>query len=110
MSDRTKSNSTSTQSAEELIANIQKLMAEVESVIANGSDAVTEGATSRLAALQERFSSASDAVQGYYRTAKKKVTAGAQAADETIRTHPYESLAVALGVGVLLGALLRRRD
>jgi ElaB/YqjD/DUF883 family membrane-anchored ribosome-binding protein len=109
MSDRTKS-STSSQSAEELIANIQKLMAEVESVISNGSEAVSDGATSRLAALQDRFTSATDAVQGYYRTAKKKVTASAQAADETIRSHPYESLAVALGVGVLLGALLRRRD
>jgi len=29
-------------------------------------------------------------------------------ADSAIRAHPYESLAIALGVGVLLGALLRR--
>jgi len=110
MSDRNKTHTASSQTAEELIQNIQKLMAEVESVIATGGEAVTDGATSRLAMLQDRFSAASEAVQGYYRTAKKKVTAGAQAADETIRSHPYESLAVALGVGVLLGALLRRRD
>jgi ElaB/YqjD/DUF883 family membrane-anchored ribosome-binding protein len=110
MSDRNKSQVPSTQTAEELISNIQKLMAEVESVIATGGESATEAATSRLAALQDRFSTASEAVQGYYRTAKKKVTAGAEAADETIRSHPYESLAVALGVGVLLGALLRRRD
>ena len=50
MSDRNKSHSaTSTQTAEELIQNIQKLMAEVESVISSGGEAVTEGATSRLA-------------------------------------------------------------
>jgi ElaB/YqjD/DUF883 family membrane-anchored ribosome-binding protein len=111
MSDRNKSHSaTSSQTAEELIQNIQKLMAEVESVISSGGEAVTEGATSRLADLQDRFHSATDAVQGFYRNTKKRVTAGAQAADETIRSHPYESLAVALGVGVLLGALLRRRD
>lgn len=111
MSDRTKSHSaTGEHSAEELIQNIQKLMSEVEEVIARGGEAVTEQATSRFEELQDRLGSARDAVSGYYRTASRKVKQGMQAADETIRARPYESLAVALGVGVLLGALLRRRD
>ena len=33
----------------------------------------------------------------------------AKQADEVIRTHPYESVGVAFGVGVLLGAVLGRR-
>ncbi|HVU33423.1 MAG TPA: hypothetical protein VHE61_08305 [Opitutaceae bacterium] len=40
------------------------------------------------------------------------VTAAKQAAkrvDDTIREHPYESIGIALGVGILLGALLRRK-
>ena len=41
---------------------------------------------------------------------ERKVVAGARATDETIRAHPYESLAIALGVGVLLGALIRRNS
>lgn len=96
--------------AEELIRNIQKLMAEVEEVIANTSDAAKGEASSRLEELQNRLSSASEAVTGMYRTARRRVTDGAQVADETIRSHPYESLAVALGLGVVLGALLRRGD
>lgn len=111
MSDRNKSHSAAGEhTAEELIQNIQKLMAEVEEVIARGGEAVTDQATSRLEELQDRLSSASSAVQGFYRNARRKVVQGVQAADDTIRARPYESLAVALGVGVLLGALLRRRD
>ncbi|MEO7415281.1 MAG: DUF883 domain-containing protein, partial [Opitutaceae bacterium] len=30
-------------------------------------------------------------------------------ADATIRAHPYESIGIAFGVGLLLGALLRRK-
>lgn len=46
-------------------------------------------------------------------TAKVKVqegtVAGAKATDRTIREHPYESLGVAFGLGVLIGVLIARR-
>jgi ElaB/YqjD/DUF883 family membrane-anchored ribosome-binding protein len=45
-----------------------------------------------------------------YGKARKSVVAGARYTDETIRTHPYQSLAIALGVGVLVGALIRRSN
>ncbi|MFN0069002.1 MAG: YqjD family protein [Limisphaerales bacterium] len=35
--------------------------------------------------------------------------AGARKVDEVVRAHPYESMGVAFGVGVLLGVLLNRR-
>jgi ElaB/YqjD/DUF883 family membrane-anchored ribosome-binding protein len=102
---------THSDSPEALIKNIQKLMEEVETIVAKSTDVdVAGGFKDRLTDLQDRFSGAKTKVQGYYKVAKQKVVDGAEAADETIRAHPYESLAVALGVGVLLGALLRRRD
>jgi ElaB/YqjD/DUF883 family membrane-anchored ribosome-binding protein len=112
MSDRNKTKTHGgSQTAEELIQNIQALMAEVESVIATGANGdIATAATSKFQDLKDRFSDATEQMQGYYQTARKKVVSGARAADETIRSHPYESLAVALGVGVLLGALLRRRE
>jgi ElaB/YqjD/DUF883 family membrane-anchored ribosome-binding protein len=97
-------------SPEQLIKNIQKLMDEVEATIAKSTDGSASAVGDKLTALQDRFSDAKTKVQGYYKVAKQRVVDGAQAADDTIRSHPYESLAVALGVGVLLGALLRRRD
>ena len=33
----------------------------------------------------------------------------ARKADQTIRAHPYESVGVAFGIGVLLGLALRRK-
>ena len=69
---------------------------------------VAEGASEKLNELRERFSDLQAKASNLYSDARRKVVAGARATDETIRTHPYESLALALGVGVLLGALIRR--
>jgi ElaB/YqjD/DUF883 family membrane-anchored ribosome-binding protein len=107
MNHRTESHS---ESPEQLIKNIQKLMDEVEAVVAKSSDTAGSALSDKLSDLRDRFTSARTSAQGYYKVAKRRVIDGAEAADETIRSHPYESLAVALGLGVVLGALLRRRD
>ncbi|MEI9866578.1 MAG: hypothetical protein WDN00_18895 [Limisphaerales bacterium] len=36
--------------------------------------------------------------------------AGAKATDQVIRENPYKSLGVAVGIGVIIGYLLRRRE
>lgn len=41
---------------------------------------------------------------------QEKAIAGAKATDQVIRDNPYKSLGIALGVGAILGYLLRRRD
>jgi ElaB/YqjD/DUF883 family membrane-anchored ribosome-binding protein len=46
-------------------------------------------------------------------TAKTKIqestTASARATDRVIRDHPYESIGIAFGVGVLIGVLINRK-
>lgn len=42
-------------------------------------------------------------------TVEDKAVAGAKATDQAIREHPYESLGVAFGLGVLIGVLMIRR-
>src|SRR5271154_2007956 len=97
MSSHQKSETSST-SPEELLANIQKLMDEVESVINHRpAPAGNHEAGNRLADLQDRLSGMADRVKGAYKTARRNVVNGAHQADETIRGHPYQSLAVALG-------------
>ena len=44
-----------------------------------------------------------------WKNARTKTIAGAKAADTVIRDNPYRSLAIAAGVGGLLGFLLARR-
>jgi len=38
------------------------------------------------------------------------VVAGAHYTDETIRAHPYPSIAIAIGAGALIGLLIGRRN
>lgn len=41
---------------------------------------------------------------------QEKAVAGAKAADRVIRDHPYQAIGTALGIGVLIGFLLSRRN
>ena len=109
---------TTAETPEQLIEHISRLMAEAEAMLAGP---VTEQAGSKLASIKERlemareqlsdvYERARDGLTDVYGRARKNVVAGAKYTDETIRAHPYESLAVALGVGVLIGALIRRSN
>jgi len=57
----------------------------------------------RLAAAVEKSKEAWEALQ-------EKAIAGAKATDQVIRENPYKALGAALGVGLIIGYLLRRRD
>lgn len=94
-------------SPEELVANLRALLSEAEKLV---GESAGEYASDKWQALQERLQSAQERVQELYGVARDKVASGAREADKTIRSHPYESLAIALGIGVLLGAFLRRNN
>jgi ElaB/YqjD/DUF883 family membrane-anchored ribosome-binding protein len=59
--------------------------------------------------LRQRLRGAVDRAKASAAELQEQARAGARRADELIRAHPYESIGLALGVGVLLGALLNRR-
>ncbi|MDB6128593.1 MAG: protein of unknown function ElaB [Verrucomicrobia bacterium] len=70
---------------------------------------VSDHAVSQLTDLKFRLSEAKDKIVELYSTAQRKVIDGARAVDDTIRRRPYESLVVALGVGVICGKILAGR-
>ncbi|HEV7923846.1 MAG TPA: DUF883 family protein [Verrucomicrobiae bacterium] len=41
---------------------------------------------------------------------RDKAVEGAKAADEAVHEHPYQAMAIALGVGAVIGYLLARRS
>jgi ElaB/YqjD/DUF883 family membrane-anchored ribosome-binding protein len=102
-----KNRSTTAESPEQLAESLRTLIAEAEKAL---TTSVSEHAEGHLTDLHDRLESARERVASLYADAKTKVTAGAKQTDATIRSHPYESLAIALGVGVLLGAVLRRNS
>ena len=93
------------ESPEQLVTHLRELLTEAKGLVgASASEYVGEKAD----AMRDRLSDAQERLEELYENAKDKVVSGAKSADTTIRSHPYESMAVALGVGVLIGALLRR--
>ena len=59
-------------------------------------------ARKRLAAALERGKEIASRV-------KDRAVEGAKATDEAVREHPYQAMAVAFGVGAILGYLVARR-
>lgn len=91
----------------ELASELRALVAEAEKIL--GDERANPSHTA-VAALRERFEAAQEQLGNLYTEAKEKVVTGAKHADQTIREHPYQSLAIALGAGVLLGVLIGRRS
>lgn len=94
---------------ERVMADMRALARDAESLLRATADDVSEKAKearTRLMAAVEKAKSSYDDMQAQGIESAREA---ARRADETIRSHPYESLGVAFGIGVLLGALIRRR-
>ena len=59
--------------------------------------------------MRMRLSAAIESAKATYRSLEEKTVAGAKATDKVIRAHPYESLGVAFGLGLLVGVLVTRK-
>jgi ElaB/YqjD/DUF883 family membrane-anchored ribosome-binding protein len=92
---------------EELVANIAKLMAEAEEML---NESTSHHAEEKVALLNGNHAHSEHRLFGRYLAAKDKVTEFAKRADNTIRSCPYESLVIAVGVGILLGSIFSRRE
>ncbi len=90
---------------EKLLEDLRVLIHDAEQLLKSGADEAGEKAAELRAKLQESLAKAKDTC----RRLEDRAVAGAKAADRVIREHPYESLGVAFGVGVLLGVLINRR-
>jgi ElaB/YqjD/DUF883 family membrane-anchored ribosome-binding protein len=102
-----KNRSTPAQTPKELLNDLHALVADAEKMVGNSLSEHTDEAVS---ALRDRFESAQERLGELYEGARTKVAAGAKYTDETIRANPYQSIAIAAGVGLLVGVLLGRRN
>ena len=102
-----KNNKDTVHTPKELLHDLQALVAEAEAMIA---DSVTEHSAGAIDSLRARFDAAQERCADAYAGARKKVIAGAKYTDTTIRENPYQSLAIAAGIGLLLGVYLGRRS
>ena len=97
---------TTAESPEALLNDLRALVSDAEKMLNGAPDPYrAETVTSlcaRCHAAQERYAA-------LYARAKARVAAGAKWADDAIRANPYQTLALALGTGLLIGWLVGRR-
>ena len=92
-------------SREKVVADFKTLMHDAEELVKVTADDLGEKAKDARERLKVAISKAKESCSGW----EDKAAAGAKATDKVIREHPYESLGVAFGVGLLLGVLINRR-
>jgi len=102
-----KNNKHVTHSPKELLSELQGLVVEAQGLVV---DSVAGNSAEALENLQERFSAAQERFLAVCDETKRKIVAGAKHTDARIRDNPYQSLAIALGVGVMVGVLASRRN
>lgn len=86
---------------DELADEMQSLAQNAEELVRGGGAKLPEADRQRLAELLARLRSSASLV-------KQQAMRGLRATDQAIRTHPYESLGIALAAGLLVGALIGR--
>jgi ElaB/YqjD/DUF883 family membrane-anchored ribosome-binding protein len=67
-------------------------------------------AEEKVVEARKRLTAAIEKGKETWNNVEEKAIAGAKATDQVIRDNPYKALGVALGVGAIIGYLIRRRD
>jgi ElaB/YqjD/DUF883 family membrane-anchored ribosome-binding protein len=91
--------------AEKVVGDLKTLTRDAEAVL----HATAGQAGEKMHEHRSRISSALESAKATCHRLEEKAVAGAKAADKTIREHPYESIGVAFGIGLLIGVLVGRR-
>jgi ElaB/YqjD/DUF883 family membrane-anchored ribosome-binding protein len=94
------------QTPADLLNDLRNLVVEAEKML---ESSVSEHTGEAVEALRTRYEAVQERLGELYTSAKKNVAAGAKCTDEAIRENPYQSIAIAAGMGLLAGVLLCRR-
>jgi ElaB/YqjD/DUF883 family membrane-anchored ribosome-binding protein len=98
-------NMTTTEANERLAADIKLLARDAEELLR----ATAGEAGEKIKEVRERLYKAVESAKTTCENLQDKTAETAKAADEAIREHPYESIAIAFGVGALIGLFVGRR-
>lgn len=94
---------------ERVMTDLKTLLHDSEDLLratAGDMSVAAKDARARLTAALERARASCAAWQEQSLECARRT---ARKTDETIRSHPYESIGIAFGVGLLLGVVLKRR-
>lgn len=90
---------------DKLVTDLKRIVTDSEELLHDSKDAAGAKAQEMRVRLHDAMESAKRACQRL----EAKAVEGAKAADRTIREHPYQSIGVAFGLGLLIGVLVTRK-
>ena len=71
--------------------------------------ATADVAGEKVGEARKRLAAALESAKHIAANVRDKAVAGAKVADQAVHEHPYQAIAIGVGVGVLVGYLLSRR-
>lgn len=92
--------------------NTDKLVTDLKRVVHDSEEllhATKDVAGEKAHEMRERLNEAMESAKRACHRLEEKAIEGAKAADRTIREHPYQSIGVAFGLGLLIGVLVTRK-
>lgn len=101
-----------TRSAEEIEESTERLLQDLKAVVQDGEELLKAGVeqlSERGMAAKERLSAALDVARETRKKIEQRAVESVRQTDRTIREHPYQSIGVAFGIGMLLGIILNRK-
>ena len=98
-------NRNSSSVAANTIDELRTLILEAEQALSNAGEAADE----KLVEIKDRLQSAMDASKSTIHRWRRATVDQAKRADEVVRSHPYESIGIALASGLVLGWALSSR-
>ena len=85
--------------------DVSRLAEDARALMAATADVAGE----KVGEARKRLAAALDQGKEIYGRVRDKAVEGAKVADQTVREHPYQAIAIGVGVGALVGYLLGRR-
>jgi ElaB/YqjD/DUF883 family membrane-anchored ribosome-binding protein len=90
----------------------ERLVGDLKTVVHDAQDLMkaTAGQVGdKVSEVRSRLASAVESAKETCHRLEDKTIAAAKATDKTIREHPYESIGIAFGLGLLIGVLVTRK-
>ena len=94
---------TTTEANERLVKDLKAVVSDAEALLM----ATAGQAGEKLTEIRGRLEEALESAKATYDSLEDKACDTVKATDRCIRDHPYETIGVAFGVGLLLGFLFR---
>ena len=94
---------------DKLMADLRMVVADAEELLKLTAGEMSESTAGLRERLQQRMTDAKHSLLTLQASATEKAKAAGHAADDYVHDHPWQSVAIGAGVGVLVGLLIGRR-